>query len=745
MAGRAAAGGAAAGVRQRPRGGERRGSRYQAPGSGARGRRSGRGSGALRGTPIANTQPPTRSSLLPEPPREAARPAEMMAFPVDMLNTYSHEELERSAVHYLSDLRCGDPHCLEFLSLPDHSKIPISLSTVGFVPLYGEEQTHKVLALFAPEDSLTAVALYLANRWWSIDDILRTSVPSREGLQQVKSVGERVVLYVLNRIIYRKKEMERNEVPFLCHGSNDYAKILWRKGEAIGFYSVKPKGSVSRSFVSMCYQLPVLDTIFVRKKHRGKDLGLMMLEDYVDSFTEDALGLRYPLSTFMCTACKQYFEKYPGDHDLLCEAEGVGLWFQRTSIADVLKREELRTKEAAEKERVSVQTEDQIANNAMDSEASEQMTELEPQLTIDSQKGRESLNVLANTSEDPGVALISIRTRSSRLKHPRTGKNSQDSGPETSQGDEENAHYVPNRTLEVHANLFEQFEALSEEPEENVDESNEETITENEDQSVSEIELHISPSEKETPSESLNGEVAEDTGKTSLMAEEETANEALGGESKLQSENQEEPVTLLVPLILESPAKPAEDTVSDKAVNANDSEALTEESTSVEKEGSEEDQQEYEKKKSSTENAVASATKEELSDNGLPNNVITEAAGESVSENVSPKIASSVEDQNEEAGHNSQDAPDTLGQSSLIVVELEGVSFQQSSGQEGQKNQLEEHLEESADQYTQTAAERAADSSSEEAEIEVPIVDRRNLRRKAKGYKGPPKKKGKPA
>lgn len=60
-------------------------------------------------------------------------------------------------------------------------------------------------------------------------------------------------------------------------------------------------GSVSRSFASMCYQLPVLDTAFVRKKHRGKDLGLMMLEDYVDSFTEDALGLRYPLSTFMCT------------------------------------------------------------------------------------------------------------------------------------------------------------------------------------------------------------------------------------------------------------------------------------------------------------------------------------------------------------------------------------------------------------------------------------------------------------
>ncbi|PKU32003.1 soluble lamin-associated protein of 75 kda [Limosa lapponica baueri] len=128
--------------------------------------------------------------------------------------------------------------------------------------------------------------------------------------------------------------------------------------------------------------------------------------------------------------------------------------------------------------------------------------------------------------------------------------------------------------------------------------------------------------------------------------------------------------------------------------------------------------------------------------------MVIEAAAESVSDNVLPKIASSVEDQNEEAGHSSQEAPVTLSQSSFIVVELEGVSFQQPSGQEVQKNQLEGHSEESAeqtDQYTQTVAERAADSSSEEAEIEVPIVDRRNLRRKAKGYKGPPKKKGKPA
>ncbi|XP_074021593.1 soluble lamin-associated protein of 75 kDa-like [Numenius arquata] len=672
-----------------------------------------------------------------------------MAFPVDMLNSYSHEDLENSAEDYLSDLRCGDPNCPELLSLPDHSKIPISLSTVGFVPLYGGERSHKVLALFAPEDSLTAVALYLADQWWSIDDIVRTSVSSREGLQQVKSVGERVVLYVLNRIIYRKQEIERNEVPFLCHGSNDYAKIMWKKGEAIGFYSVKPTGSICSSYLTQSYQLPVLDTMFVRKKHRGKDFGLIMLEDFVDSFTEDTLGLRYPLSSFIYIACKRYFEKYPGDHDLLWEVEGAGHWFQRTPITAVLQRKKLKiAAEASQKENTSFQAEDYFRQSAAESEASGQKTELETQLSTESQKGKESIDVHASTSEDPDITPVSIWTRSSHLKHPRIGKNSQESEPETSQGNEENVHVSESR-LELCAHTFESSEDLVEEPEEN----DEEMIVENEDQSVSEMELRASPPEKrseneETPSEPLNGEGIEEIGKTSLMTEEETANEVLGGESKLQSESQgEEPLTLFIPLILESPAKPSEDTVSE-VLNANDSQVLTEESTSVEKEGTEEHHQESEKKLSSTENAAASAPKEELSDNGLPNSMVIEAAAESISGNVLPKIASSVEDQNEEAGHSSQEAPVTLSQSSLIVVELEGVSFQQPSGQEVQKNQLEGHLAESAeqtDQYTQTVAERAADSSSEEAEIEVPIVDRRNLRRKAKGYKGPPKKKGKPA
>lgn len=61
---------------------------------------------------------------------------------------------------------------------------------------------------------------------------------------QVETVGERIVLYILNRVIYRAKEMSSEELPFLCHGEQDHAKILWNKGEAVGFYSVKPSGNL---------------------------------------------------------------------------------------------------------------------------------------------------------------------------------------------------------------------------------------------------------------------------------------------------------------------------------------------------------------------------------------------------------------------------------------------------------------------------------------------------------------------
>ncbi|XP_038661410.1 soluble lamin-associated protein of 75 kDa isoform X2 [Scyliorhinus canicula] len=259
-----------------------------------------------------------------------------MAFPVDLLAELEHEDIEHSAEEYMSNLLYSDPEKLEYFMLPNRRKIPVSLSSIAFVPLYGGDTTYKVLALFAPESQFTAVALYLVDRWWAIDDIVKTADSSRQGLQQVSSLGERIVLYVLNRIIYRAQEMSADEIPFLCHSATEYAKILWKSGKAIGFYSIKIAGSKCDNFLTQCYQLPILDTIFVRKKHRGKGLGLQILEDFVDCFTEDSLGLKYPLSPSMYGVCRKYLNNYPDDHSLLWEVEGIGHPFQRFCIADRL-------------------------------------------------------------------------------------------------------------------------------------------------------------------------------------------------------------------------------------------------------------------------------------------------------------------------------------------------------------------------------------------------------------------------
>ncbi|XP_055730946.1 soluble lamin-associated protein of 75 kDa-like isoform X2 [Salvelinus fontinalis] len=225
-----------------------------------------------------------------------------MEFPVDVLDSVRQEEEEQAAEGYMTQLRYVSPDKTESFTLPSHRKISIGLCNVGFVPIYGGDLKHKVMALFSPDDQLTAVALYLAGQWWSVEDILRTSDPSRTGLVKARSLGERIVLYILNRIVYRVGEMDKPEVPFLCHGQHDFAKLLWKDGKAVGFYSVKPKDSLCNNFVTQRYQLPVMDSIFVRKCHRGNGHGLQMLEDFVDSFKDDQLGLKYPLSLTMYKA-----------------------------------------------------------------------------------------------------------------------------------------------------------------------------------------------------------------------------------------------------------------------------------------------------------------------------------------------------------------------------------------------------------------------------------------------------------
>nr|XP_021482998.1 soluble lamin-associated protein of 75 kDa isoform X2 [Meriones unguiculatus] len=620
-----------------------------------------------------------------------------MAFPVDLLANCTHEELENSAEDYLSSLRCVDPESPERFSTLD-TTIPISLSNVGFVPLYGGSQTQKVLALFAPEDSLTAVALYLVDQWWAVDDIVKTSEPSREGLKQVSTLGERVVLYVLNRIIYRKQEMERHEIPFLCHSSTDYAKILWKKGEAIGFYSVKPTGSLCASFLTQNYQLPVLDTMFIRKKYRGKDLGLHMLEDFVDSFTEDALGLRYPLSSLMYTEISQYEAKRP-----------VSVEYGLAAVSEYEPEME-------------------------DSQSSE--------MQIHSLK-----DAFASTSEGLEKTPVSTRTRSGHLKRPKIGKRFQDSEFNSSQGEDENsAQTSPTAPM----NKLESAARPSESSEEFLEEEPEPRVTECEDGSSdkdappapdTQPRLDRQDVDKDSALEPVNGEVMDDAVKTSLVTEEEdSTSEGLEEELKVAPFNSSGETVNLVPLVAES--SKASEAIPEKTSPVTDSEMLPDQGPSDDKGFITEKLSLVSKKKThlGSSDSVATVSNEEKSDSDFPNSVAAEFPEEPVSENLTPTMTSSLEDQGEEGAPEAQEP--SAAQSSLIEVELEDVPFPQNAGQ---KNQSEEQSEASSEQLDQLApsAEKAVDSSSEEIEVEAPVVDRRSLRRKAKGHKGPGKKKAK--
>ncbi|XP_078531379.1 soluble lamin-associated protein of 75 kDa isoform X4 [Lissotriton helveticus] len=685
-----------------------------------------------------------------------------MSFPVDILDDCSHDDLESSAEDYLSDLRCGDPGNPEIFSTPGKSDIPISLSMVGFVPLYGGDQTHKVLALFTPEDTLTAVALYLADQWWAIEDIVRTSNPQREGLHKVQSLGERVVLYVLNRIIYRKLEMTKNEVPFLCHGSTDYAKIMWKNGEAIGFYSVKPSGSLCNSYLTQRYQLPVLDTMYVRRRHCEKDFGLQILEDFVDSFSEDALGLRYPISSSTYTVCKQYLEKYPGDQELLWEVEGVGHWFQRTRISTRVQKETLSPVGASPSENTPSVSEDSSQKSSTEPEDSSQKSSTEPedssqksstepeagsepntntfhkdsteQIPVVSNKEPNVEETEASISEDYDITPVSTRTRSSHLKRPKIGRRLQEP-------DEED--YSITLTSLARSEALERKSANTEECLENRTDQSSEEIT------VDVVQEQAPPVSHEDREETGKPppDNLEDEGNTepeSIMAEASDAgkgavNALADGEVTVEHEDAGEDDERAPAPAAGDPLSASVDSTPDQAISPKDMEIPTPDHISSETDESVAKDAEIPEEKTVLESvdAVAVPQCEEPSDNGLTNSMEGEAPKECiVPEDAPPDVVPQMKDTLKVSVHGvleSLDAYEGLKQGSVVLVELKDVSFQHHV--DGHKSQSDEQSEEST-------VEKAVESSSEEAETEAPAREKRGLRRKATGQRGRPRKRG---
>ncbi|XP_051062462.1 protein FAM169B isoform X2 [Phodopus roborovskii] len=180
-----------------------------------------------------------------------AGPGATEAYPVDILED-DPASYQAATQGYYEFLQQGTQASAEVLSLPTGEQVRLQTSSLRFYPMYRDERQHKLLVLVNPQDTKTVVAVYLKGSWWSTEDVLRTSDSTRDGLRKVQSFGERIVLFVLNTIVFGRLErnLDDDDMFFLPHPAKEQAKILWRDGAAVGFYSIKKK--VLRQFLLTC-------------------------------------------------------------------------------------------------------------------------------------------------------------------------------------------------------------------------------------------------------------------------------------------------------------------------------------------------------------------------------------------------------------------------------------------------------------------------------------------------------------
>ncbi|XP_034389959.1 protein FAM169B [Cyclopterus lumpus] len=231
---------------------------------------------------------------------------------------------------YLSSLEAR-PRDDEWFQLSQSSKVAITLAHVRRLQLFEDDRPDcTLLALHPPEDPTRVAALYLHGKWWRVDDVLRTSSNSRIGLILVRSLMERVIVFLLSQVVDRASQ---EKLLFSLHPRTESCKLLWRDGQAVGFYTFKHKGSLCDGWSGRCYLLPALDTVLVRRSWRRRGLGLQMLADFCSSFsTERFLGVSSPLSPSMVAVCRSFLQQHEEHLEHLYEVEAPGDWTRRWNI-----------------------------------------------------------------------------------------------------------------------------------------------------------------------------------------------------------------------------------------------------------------------------------------------------------------------------------------------------------------------------------------------------------------------------
>ncbi|CAK6969978.1 protein FAM169B [Scomber scombrus] len=250
-------------------------------------------------------------------------------YPID-LPAVDDSDLRSSSEQYLSSLE-SRRHDDEWFQSSQNSKVAITPNNVRWLQVFEDDQSEFSVLVLHPPDHLTqVVALHLHGKWWCVDDVLRTSSKSRSGLVSVQTIMERVIVFLLSQVVERPLQ---EELLFTLHPRTESCKLLWRDGQAVGFYTIKHKGSLCDSWSSQCYLLPVLDTVLVRRSWRKRGFGLQMLDDFCSSFSrEEVLGVSAPLSPSMVAVCRRFLQLHKQHGERLYEVEAPGGWTQRRNI-----------------------------------------------------------------------------------------------------------------------------------------------------------------------------------------------------------------------------------------------------------------------------------------------------------------------------------------------------------------------------------------------------------------------------
>ncbi|XP_016121649.1 protein FAM169B, partial [Sinocyclocheilus grahami] len=166
-------------------------------------------------------------------------------YPVD-LPVRHYGELSTGLDEYLSRVKSDGAVPL---TLPHGEKVEVTCENIGRLAFLRDgDLSHYILALHTPEDETKG-------KWWPVGDVLKTSNKSRRGLLLVESVMERVVLFLLSQVIFGILERSLEEdLYFSAYSLREHGKILWQNGEAVGFYTIKKKGSLCDSCTGQSYQ-----------------------------------------------------------------------------------------------------------------------------------------------------------------------------------------------------------------------------------------------------------------------------------------------------------------------------------------------------------------------------------------------------------------------------------------------------------------------------------------------------------